>query len=502
MLAPEQRPLHTLNRLAFGPRPGDFETLKRIGFARWIEQQLRPETLPISRELARKLDSLETLRMTPIELFEQYAPRMQAHMERDTGSPAKPDSAAIKAARLRARVIVEQAMQARLYRAAESPAQLQEVMTAFWFNHFNVFAQKGACFLWIGAYEQEAIRPHAFGRFRDLLGATAKHPAMLFYLDNWQNSAPGAVGPRGKQSGINENYARELMELHTLGVNGGYTQRDVIALAHILTGWGIARHEMPSCRKTAPGAVRTSEGFFFAPARHDYSDQVLLGNRIPTGGIEMGERALDILASHPATARHLSYQLAQYFVTDDPPPELVERLAQRYQATDGHIGEVLATLFSTPEFWDRRYYAGKFKTPYEFVLSAVRTTGLPTLNVRPLVNTMAGLGMPLYGCQTPDGYKNTQEAWLSPNAMMTRLSFATALGNGRLPLTRPMADFDEAAGPSLPLASGAAEQPPEASALATTLGNPFSARTAAALEVTPERLRVPLMLGSPEFMMR
>ncbi len=501
-MALDERPLHTLNRLAYGPRPGDLETVKRIGFTRWIDGQLHPEALPLPSQLTQQLDSLETLRMNPIELFEQYAPRMQARGERDSGSPAKPDPATIKAARRRARVIVEQAMEARLYRAIWSPTQLEEVMTAFWFNHFNVFAQKGACFLWIGAYEQEAIRPHAFGRFRDLLGATAKHPAMLFYLDNWQNAAPGAAGPRGKESGINENYARELMELHTLGVNGGYHQSDVIALAHILTGWGIARRERPLWRRTAPGAVRTSEGFFFAPTRHDYSEQVLLENQIPAGGIEMGERALDLLARHPATARHLSYQLAQYFVADEPPPELVERLAGRYLASDGNIRDVLAMLFASPEFWDRRYYARKFKTPYEFVISAVRATGIPVRNIRPLVNTMAGLGMPLYGCQTPDGYKNTQDAWLSPNAMMARLSFATALGSGRLPLTRPASDFADDAGPKMALPPEVADQPPDASALATTLGNPFSARTAAAFEVAPERLRVPLMLGSPEFMMR
>lgn len=500
-LAPEQRPLHVLNRLAFGPRPGDLENLNRIGFARWIDQQLYPEALPLPPQLTQQLDSLATLRMDPIELFEEYAPQRQARAERDSGSRAKPDPVAIKAARQRARVIVEQAMQARLYRAVSSPAQLQEVMTAFWCNHFNVFAQKGACFLWIGAYEQEAIRPHALGRFRDLLGATAQHPAMLFYLDNWQNSAPGSAGPRGKESGINENYARELMELHTLGVNGGYSQRDVIALAHILTGWTIARRDASLRRRLAPGAVRTSGGFFFAPARHDYSAQVLLGYPIPSGGIEMGERALDLLAAHPATARHLSYQLAQYFVADSPPAELVERMARRYLSTGGNIRDVLATLFASPEFWDTRWYASKFKTPYEYVVSAVRATGSPVRNIRPLVNTMTGLGMPLYGCQTPDGYKNIQDAWLSPNAMMTRLSFTTALGNGRLPLARPMTDF-EAAEPPMPPAAADGNLPPDPIALGSTLENLFSSRTNAALETAPERLRVPLMLGSPEFMMR
>ena len=521
----ERRPLHLLNRLAFGPAPGDLETVKRIGTERWIEQQLNPESLPESPELESQLASLETIRMTPIELFREYGlPKREA----------KGDPEAVKQAMQESRVVVEQATQARILRAIASRRQLHEVLTAFWFNHFNIFAGKGQCHLWVGAYEEEAIRPHTLGRFRDLLGATAKHPAMLFYLDNWQNTAPNSPGTRGKFEGINENYARELMELHTLGVNGGYSQSDVIALAHILTGWGILRGQdfvgRPKARRLPDGiglgfwhprfaaqpvgAVRSPDGFFFDPSRHDFSDKTLLGEPIRGGGINEGERALDLLARHPATARHISTQLAQYFVADNPAPALVEQMTRSYMATDGNLRDVLETMFTSPTFWDRRNYAAKFKTPYEFTISSTRAVGAPVRNSRPLAGTMAGLGMPLFACQTPDGYKNTEEAWLNPDAMMIRLSFATALGAGRLPLNRPFADFVDGPGNSgdggklrrigMRLAGDDAEKPspPDAIALAMTLGDQFSPRTAAAVESAPDPLRAALILGSPEFMMR
>jgi uncharacterized protein (DUF1800 family) len=519
----ERRPLHVLNRLAFGPGPGDLATVERIGAERWIEQQLNRGVHPQPDGLTRQLAELETLRLTPVELFMQYGPpqgarRGQIKNDRAGGSEQGAAESATRGQNKRAaRIVVQQAMRARLYRAVAAPNQLHEVMTTFWFNHFNVFAGKGLDYLWIGAYEEQAIRPHALGRFRDLLGATAKHPAMLFYLDNWRNTAPDSPGSRGRFEGINENYARELMELHTLGVNGGYSQQDVIALAHILTGWGIVRREKPAGSgfwrprwRFGAGEVRTRDGFFFDPSRHDFTAKRLLGETIPGNGINEGERALDLLARHPATARHLSYQLAQYFVADNPPPALVERMATRYRASDGAIRDVLETLFASPEFWDQRYYAAKFKTPYEFVVSAARATGVPVRNPRPLINTMAGLGMPLYGCQTPDGYKNTQDAWLNPEAMMMRLSFATALGAGRLPLVRPVADFDDddnAGGAIRPVGKPADDPaarpaPPDPAVLAMTLGDLFSSRTAAAVEAAPDKLRAPLILGSPEFMMR
>lgn len=542
-ISAEQRPLHVLNRLSFGPRPGDIETVKRIGVEHWIHQQLNPDSIAESPGLEQRVGAMRTLRQTPVELFTEYQlPLRQI---------PKDNQGARKDARRESRVVIDEALEARIIRAIESRRQLREVMTAFWFNHFNVFAGKGLCHLWTGVYEEDAIRPHVLGRFRDLLGATAKHPAMLFYLDNWQNTAPGAPGVHGKFEGINENYARELMELHTLGVNGGYSQQDVIALAHILTGWGIAprgnamarrlnawmfrprgfaagflarRWNRPGPGAAMAGAVHTRDGFFFDPGRHDATDKSFLGHTIRGDGIEEGETALDILARSPATGNHLSFQLAQYFVADKPPPALVDRMARRYLTTDGNIREVLEIMVTSPEFWQRGHYAVKFKTPYEFVISAVRATGTPVLNVRPLAGTMAQLGMPLYGCQTPDGYKNTQEAWLNPDAMMMRLSFATALGAGRLPLERPAFDFagdrgvapegsamrqaagaSPGAGPGI--RAGSAEvhrrmEAPDAVQLAMTLGDLFSPRTAAAVEAAPQQLHAPLVLGSPEFMMR
>src|ERR1700720_4126630 len=228
----EKRALHVLNRLAFGPRPGDLERVKQIGVERYLREQLDPQSIPVPPDLTRRVGALATLQMTPVELFETFQLPVQQ---------AKGDKDAQKEARQRSQVILQEAVEGRLMRAIYGPRQLQEVMTAFWFNHFNVFAGKGLDLIWTGAFEETAIRPHTFGKFRTLLGATAHHPAMMFYLDNWQNTAPCSPGSKGKFEGINENYARELMELHTLGVNGGYSQADVIALAHILTGWGLPK---------------------------------------------------------------------------------------------------------------------------------------------------------------------------------------------------------------------------------------------------------------------
>jgi uncharacterized protein (DUF1800 family) len=499
----DQRPIHVLNRLAFGPRPGDIERVKEIGLERYIQEQLHPESIPVPAALQSQLDALDTVRMTPVQLFIAYRPFQPGQ---------KPDPEQVKAARQRGRIVMEQAAQARLLRAIEGPRQLQEVMVDFWFNHFNVFAGKGLDYLWTGAFEQEAIRPYAMGRFRDLLGATAQHPAMLFHLDNWLNTGPGTPGARGKFEGLNENYARELMELHTLGVNGGYTQHDVTELARIFTGWGLInkggarRSGFWRWLREGGGEGSTAmSGFYFDPSRHDFGTKVFLGHTIQGSGMREGEQALDILARSPATANHIAFELAQYFVADDPPPALTKRLAATFQETDGNIRAVLGTLFHSPEFWDARYYANHFKTPYQFVVSAVRATGVSPRNFRPLLGTMAQLGEPLYGCQTPDGYKFTQAAWLNPDAMMRRLSFATALGTGHLPLTTPPNEQPEA-----PAVVPAAIAPPRAPAfappdpyqLAATVGNSFTHQTAATVRDTTPQLRAALILGSPEFMMR
>ncbi len=333
------------------------------------------------------------------------------------------------------------------------------------------------------------------------------------------------------------------MELHTLGVNGGYSQNDVIALAHILTGWGLAKRGGRRSRpaplggsgrrgsaqwifrdatpdESVPGAAAGfSDGsaFYFDPDRHDFSNKVLLGHTIRGGGASEVEQALDLLARHPSTAKHLSYQLAQYFVADEPPPELVARMAARYSETDGDIRQVLATIFTSAEFWNRRDFRAKYKTPYEFVISSVRATGAPVTNFRPLAGTMQLLGMPTYGCLTPNGYSNTQDAWLNPDAMMARLSFATALGNGNLPLEAPPFDGDgEGANRGYfnkkgvtnikldtnPAKPGRKMEPPDTTMLTATMGNSFSARTRDAIESAPPQLRAAMVLGSPESMMR
>jgi hypothetical protein len=476
--------LHVLNRLTYGPAPGDLQKLRAMGVEKFIQMQLAPESIPLPPKLRRQLESLDTLRMGPVELFREYGPPR-------AGRHQKPDPEEIKAARQRARIILEQAVQARLWRATESPRQLQEVMVDFWYNHFNVYAAKGLDHLWAGAYEEQAIRPYALGRFRDLLEATAHHPAMLFYLDNWQNTAPDSPGARGRFEGINENYARELMELHTLGVNGGYTQGDVIALAHIFTGWGLGRP-----RDGGKG------GFYFDPRRHDFSDKTFLGRAIKGAGEAEGEQALDMLARSPATAHHISHELAQYFVADDPPAALVGRLSARFLATDGDIRAVLDTLFHSPEFWDRKYYGNKFKSPYRYVVSAVRATGVDVVNIRPLYGMLMQLGMPLYACLTPDGYPDTRAAWLNPDAMTRRISFATALASGRLPLGRPgyePGNSRQGMGRMAPEKAPVID-PVNAVMLADTLDDHFTTQTQSAIAAAPKPLRAALILGSPEFM--
>ncbi len=544
---PEQyRAVHAMNRLGFGPRPDDIDRIGSVGVDRYIEEQLHPQSIAIPESLTAKVGSYRTLHMTPIALFREYQlPIMQARRE-NQGADKDTLKDAIKDQRIRARIVMREAVEARFVRAIEGPRQLQEVMTAFWFNHFNVFAGKGLDNIWTGSFEETAIRPHTMGKFRTLLGATATHPAMLFYLDNWQNTAPNSPGAKDKFEGINENYARELMELHTLGVNGGYTQQDVIALAHILTGWGLPKpraergaSQYPQFGGSAggfgryrrffgprdpdqprPGPIDPS-GFYFDPSRHDSSAKTFLGHSIAGSGMAEGEQALDILSRSPATARHLSFQLAQYFVADDPPKPLVDRMTERYLHSDGDIREVLATIFTSPEFWDRRYYAAKFKSPYEYVISSVRATGVEVRNYRPLYGTMQLLGMPLYACQTPNGYSNTQDAWLNADAMMMRISFATALGNGNLPLNHPPFEEDESGrdeamrpvaakmggeGAGVILNYGPENPgkmtPLEATALAQTLGDSFSASTNEAMEAAPPQLRAALILGSPEFMKR
>jgi uncharacterized protein (DUF1800 family) len=463
----EAKILHVLNRLSFGPRPGDIENVKSKGIEAYIESQLSPGSIAESAIVKQQLSSLETLRSTPMELRAETR-RINREMR----------MAALK----RGEAILQQAIQGRAVRSIYSPRQLQEVLVDFWFNHFNVSFKKGLVRVWAGVYEEQAIRPHVLGKFRQLLGATAKHPAMLFYLDNWVNTAPDLPKIRPPFKGLNENYARELLELHTLGVDGGYTQQDVMALARILTGWGIQPLNFKPTGNSQD--VTDRQGFLFESKRHDFSDKVFLGKTIKGSGIAEGEQVLDLLARHPSTARHLSYKLAQYFVADRPPASLVDKLAKSFLESEGDLRVVMKTLFAAGEFSDPQYYNAKFKTPYQYLVSGIRATDIPVnnqinswLRIRAILND---LGMPIYGCISPDGYKNTEEAWLNPDAMLRRISLAKSLAGGLFAKAKPV----------------------DVQQLRQTLGDNFSAQTKQVIADSPPKLQAALILGSPELMKR
>jgi uncharacterized protein (DUF1800 family) len=461
--------LRAANRLGFGPTPGELEQINAMGVDRWITAQLTPARIPENPQLTAQLASLDTLNQAPTELYLRYQ-----SLRRE----GKDDPEAKKAANEDARKDVTQAQTAHLLRDIESNRQFQEVLVGFWYNHFNVFDGKGLDRVWVGNYENTAIRPYVFGRFRDLLEATARHPAMLFYLDNWQNTAPGSPGARGKQDGLNENYARELMELHTLGVDGGYTQTDVTELARILTGWGLRQRGKA---KGQPG----DNAFAFDPARHDYGTKIFLGHTIAGKGPAEIEEALGILAASPRTAYHLSYQLAQYFVADEPDPALVAAMANAYLTSGSSLTAVYRAMIENPAFWAAPAVTAKFKTPQEYVVSAVRAGAVPIENAQPLIGNLQQLGMPIYGYETPDGYKMVEAAWLSPDGLARRLSFATALSAGRLPLD-----------PSLPNGPG----PLDEGKIRQAIGNQMSPQTENAVNNAAGPLKTAVLLGSPEFM--
>ena len=349
-------------------------------------------------------------------------------------------------------VVVDELVQAKLLRAVYSERQLEEVMTDFWFNHFNVYVGKGLDRLLLTSYEQDVIRPHVFGKFEDLLVATAKSPAMLFYLDNWLSVGPnspqalgiparpiGPYGPRRRypgrfpgrfpgpnanakrkqNSGLNENYGRELLELHTLSVNGGYSQRDVTEVAKVFTGWTIER-------------PYEGGGFRYDPRMHEPGPKFVLGHRIKFKGEDEGREVLHRLATSPQTAHFISLKLAQRFVSDDPPQNLVDNMAKTFLKKKGDIREVLTTLFRSPEFWGDKTYRAKAKTPLEFVASALRATGADVEDALPLARQLNNMGMPLYGAQPPTGYSMKSETWVSSSALLNRMNFALALSSGKI----------------------------------------------------------------------
>jgi uncharacterized protein (DUF1800 family) len=440
--------VHVLNRLAYGPAPGDIERVTQMGVARYIDSQLYPESLELPAALNERLAALDTVQRSSGEVLGDFLAVRDMVKDETDGAKA-----------MRREVlgrITTQAAEARIARAVASPRQLEEVMVDFWFNHFNVFSGKGQVKPLVASYERDAIRPYVFGSFRDMLGATAKHPAMLYYLDNYVSKA----------GGLNENYARELMELHTLGVDKGYTQKDVTELARMLTGWTFASRQL----------VARNETFRFDPKRHDNGEKQWLGRAVKPQGQAEGEYALDVLALHPATARHVSYKLAQYFVADQPPPALVERMAQTWITSKGDIRSVLKTLFASEEFMAPEAQGAKFKTPYQFVISAARAaqgSAAPLAEVKPVMGVLDRLGMPLYGCQTPDGYKNTQAAWLNPDALSRRIGYAATLAQGV-----------------------------DVAVVQAALGDSVSPRTQGIVASSPQKLRTAMLLGSPDFMQR
>jgi uncharacterized protein (DUF1800 family) len=572
-----QRALHALNRLTFGPRPGDVDHVAAMGVDKWLDQQLHPEKINDTAVEAR-LEPLRTLKMSSRAMIEQFPPpqvikavengrvslpkdpaeravyeaQIKRYEQRQENKQAKGNNAAgtvadaqgpgddpammteeqraaqreqrmymreqaqkimdmppdlrmkailamdpqdrqmmartlrpedheqlmnsltpqqreqLMAMNNRQQVVAVELMQGKLLRAAYSERQFQEVMTDFWYNHFNVFIGKGPDRYMITEYERDVIRPHALGKFKDLLMATAKSPAMLFYLDNWQSVGPNSPagtgqpraqnrpfrrfgqnrplggGPFGRpfppagqqipsqnpqqrqqaqnrpKRGLNENYARELMELHTLGVDGGYTQKDVTEVARVFTGWTIKE-------------PRRGGDFDFNERMHDPGTKLVLGKKIKENGEKEGAEVLDMLAHHPATAHFISKKLAMRFVSDNPPPALVDRMADTFLKTDGDIRDVLRTMLKSPEFWAPDTYRAKVKTPLEFVVSAVRASGADVSNALPLVQTLNQMGMPLYGAQPPTGYSMKAETWVNSAALLGRMNFALRFTSGRMP---------------------------------------------------------------------
>jgi uncharacterized protein (DUF1800 family) len=420
---------HLLSRATFGARPGDADAVKQLGWKKWLDLQLNPARIPENPQLESLLTPLESLRMSSAEMARVYPlpkiaaagpaapPTPLARRRFAQASPAERRDFLLQNTPVR--VIAYDLAEAKVYRALYSNRQLQEVLTDFWFNHFNVFFDKGADRYLVTSYERDAIRPHVLGKFSELLRATAEHPAMLFYLDNWQSVAEGAT-PRQKR-GLNENYARELMELHTLGVDAGYTQQDIVEVARCFTGWTIRN-------------PRQGGEFYFAPRLHDRGEKTVLGVRIPAcGGQDDALQVLDILARHPSTARFISRKLAVRFISDNPPAALVDRMAKTFQKTGGDIREVLRVLFESREFWAKDAYQAKIKSPLEFVVSAVRATEAEVDNGFALAEVVGRMGQPLYRKQEPTGYSNASADWVNSSGLLERMNFATTLAANKLP---------------------------------------------------------------------
>jgi uncharacterized protein (DUF1800 family) len=470
-----------VNRVTWGANESSLAKLRAMGAKKWLDWQLHPtaaDRLPAAAQA--QIDAMTISRRPMFDLVADMVARNKA-----TNQIADVDAkkAAQQANQQAMNDLARQGAAREILRDLYSPAQLRERMTWFWFNHFNVHQYKADIRTMVADYEDRAIRPYALGRFRDLLAATARHPAMLRYLDNAANAG----------GHINENYAREIMELHTMGVGSNYTQQDVQELARCLTGLGIDPN--PDDPKLTPAmqAQLVRDGLFeFNPARHDYGDKVFLGHAIKGSGMPEIEEVLDILAREPATARHISGEIATYFVADNPPPALVDRMTQTFQHTDGDIAAVLATLFHSPEFTAST--GEKFKDPVHYVLSAVRLAydDKPILNTAPIQGWLNRMAEGIYNHDTPDGYSLSSTAWNGPGQLAVRFEIARQIGSGSAGMFKP-AEPDGVDHPAFPQFQNAVYF----SGLRRTLGP----ATAAALDqaVSPQDWNV-LFLCSPEFM--
>jgi uncharacterized protein (DUF1800 family) len=466
-LTDEQRIIHVLNRLGFGARPGDVERVKSIGLENYINQQLNPEKIP-DTVAENKVKDLTVLEMSTAELYAKYPQpgqllrqlQQRGMLEGDLKNPPDPQDEKyrkvlqdyyVQNGLQRPQRIIAELQASRILRAVYSERQLREVMVDFWTNHFNVFAGKGADRWLLPAYDRDTIRPNAMGKFSELLLATAQSPAMLFYLDNFQSVSPDANRGRAMRRqnpeaqrprrGINENYARELMELHTLGVDGGYTQKDVQEVARCFTGWTIFQPRGGGAAVNAimgTEAARRNAGTFFFNARvHDDGEKTVLGHKIPAGGgFKDGLTVLDILARHPATAKFIATKLVRHFVSDTPPPALVDHVAAAFTKSDGDIRETLKAIVFSKEFNSPEAYRLKIKRPFELVVSAIRTLGADTNGGPGTHQWIARMGEPLYGFQTPNGYSDAAESWVNTGGLLERMNFGLALASNRIQGTR------------------------------------------------------------------
>jgi uncharacterized protein (DUF1800 family) len=488
-LLPDEQIQQALSRLTFGARPGDAAKVRSMGLDQWIDAQLHPERID-DRNADRVVSQYSVFDMKTSDVVRDYnsLQQLQRQAKKAAGNDTTMDKQDARrdliagnpqlAAKAReTQGLVGQLQSAKLARAVTSERQLNEVMVDFWENHFSVFAGKGQTRLFLAQYDRDVIRPHAMGKFRDLLGAVAKSPAMLFFLDNWESAAdstkptlvarnggrggfrPGIIArrpgigafggagmlppaarerlqnatpeereqilARAKQQakrGLNENYARELMELHTLGVDGGYSQKDVQEVARALTGWTFNRQ---------------NGDFVFNPMIHDAGEKLILGQKFPAGrGEEEGEQVLDLVSRAPATARFITTKLARHFVSDDPPAALVDRCSDKFSKTDGDIRETLRCIITSPEFFSRSAYRAKVKTPFEVVASGLRAVNaLPDSTPR-TAQLVARLGEPIFGRQTPDGWPDRGDAWMNTGAILNRINFGLSLAAGQVPGAR------------------------------------------------------------------